>query len=372
MVVRKGLNMKTFPTLYKINSRGKKQYWRIDTTFHSYIICYGQYGGAEQSTEVQVKSGKNIGKANETTIDEQVLKEAEALWNKQKDKGYGETASVKSKESFIRPMLAQGYDKYPDKIKFPCYAQPKLDGVRALAVDGQIISRKGKEFTSCPHIIEEINRFKLSIDGLVLDGELYNHTDNFQDLISFIRREDASLETQAVEYHVYDCFYPNNKASFTFRNTLLQKLFSRHNFKYVKLVETRQVKNNVEVDEFHDDMVEAEYEGAMLRNADAPYLMDKRSYDLLKVKSFQTDEFEIVGAEQNKGRQSNQCTLVCITKDGARFGVKPAGNEKIREEYWTKRKQNIGKMLTVKYFEMTDSNPPVPRFPIGIAIRFDI
>ena len=50
------------------------------------------------------------------------------------------------------PMLAHSFDKHSKKIKFPCWVQPKLDGVRMLSKvsvkkeDGKVLiwSRKGK------------------------------------------------------------------------------------------------------------------------------------------------------------------------------------------------------------------------------------
>lgn len=356
------------PILYKINSRGKKQYWKITTTKNSYIVAYGQEGGKEQETEVVVPSGKNIGKANETTVSEQVELEAKSLWNKQIDKGYGETASQAQKESFIRPMLAQSYDKHAKKIIFPCYAQPKFDGCRALFHNGKLYSRKGKEFTSVPHIIDQINVFYPTNKDVVLDGELYNHNDTFQDLISFIRREEPSKETEVVEFHIYDAFYPGIDSGFRVRNDLLNSIFKNEKIgPSLKQVKTIVVKDKDEVDDFHDECVGDGYEGIMLRNAGGIYLMDKRSYDLQKVKSFTDGEFEIVGFERNKGRQSNQCTILCKTKEGKEFGAKPIGDEEKREWYLDNIKSLIGKMATVKYFELSEDN--IPRFPILLEVR---
>jgi len=355
------------PTLYKINSRGKKQYWKIRTTDKSYIVAYGQEGGKEQETEVIVPAGKNIGKANETTVSEQVELEAKSLWQKQIDKGYGETASQAQKESFIRPMLAQSYDKHAKKIIFPCYAQPKLDGCRALFHDGKLLSRKGKDFTSVPHIIQEAIDLVQDYPGLILDGELYNNSNTFQDLISYIRREEPSKETEVVEYWVYDCFYPDKIMSFEERYTLLLAIHSTYMPSHIQLVDTIIVKDAATVSDYHSEIVGDGYEGIMLRNKLAPYLMDKRSYDLQKVKSFTDAEFEIVGFERNKGRQSNQCTIICKTAEGKEFGAKPMGDEAKREWYLDNIQSLIGKMATVKYFELSEDN--IPRFPILLEVR---
>jgi len=66
-----------------------------------------------------------------------------------------------------------------------------------------------------------------------------------------------------------------------------------------------------------------------------------------------------------------QCTFTCVTEDGAEFGCKPMGTEAQREQYWTDFQAGklTGKMLTVKFFEWTTSDKPVPRFPVGVCIR---
>lgn len=40
----------------------------------------------------------------------------------------------------MKPILA-GEVTDPEKIKFPVYASPKYDGIRALVVDGLLVSR---------------------------------------------------------------------------------------------------------------------------------------------------------------------------------------------------------------------------------------
>ena len=67
------------------------------------------------------------------------------------------------------------------KINFPCWTQPKLDGVRMLSKvfakkeKGlvSIWSRKGKEITTLSNIQKELN--SILKEGESLDGEVYVH-----------------------------------------------------------------------------------------------------------------------------------------------------------------------------------------------------
>ena len=83
--------------LYKLDSKGKVRTWSIATFGNTYNQVHGILGGKMQSTFTEVKSGKNIGKANETTAEEQCQLEAEALWKKKRDRsGYTEEVGISS------------------------------------------------------------------------------------------------------------------------------------------------------------------------------------------------------------------------------------------------------------------------------------
>jgi ATP-dependent DNA ligase len=148
------MNTKHFPILFKQGGRGQTQEWVIlandlgDGTAE-YIVTHGQVGGAMQTTSTKVAVGKNIGKKNETTAFEQACLEAESKWKKQQDKGYCESLTDLSDAKLYLPMLAKSFKDYGHKIKFPCYVQPKLDGIRCIAHKTQagqiqLLSRKGK------------------------------------------------------------------------------------------------------------------------------------------------------------------------------------------------------------------------------------
>lgn len=189
-----------FPTLYKRDSKGALQYWKIFVyPDHSvgYYICtqYGKVGGKEQETEDAIFEGKNIGKANETSPHEQAVAEARSRWTKQIErKGYVENKEDVDKD--LRPgaeaMLAHRFDKYPDKIEYPCFIQPKLDGHRCIAVydNGKVelFSRQRKQITGLPHIESQLCKLLVGKEGrILLDGELYS------DLITLQRRPHVSI-----------------------------------------------------------------------------------------------------------------------------------------------------------------------------------
>lgn len=363
------MNTKVFPKLFKFTKNGSVQQWTIwverlvDGTAR-YLTEYGLVGGKIQNTHMYVRAGKNIGKANETTPFEQACSEAESKWKAQLDKGYAEGAPKKLPKT--QPMLAKKYK--PDaKLTWPLYYQPKLDGVRCVAhkvADGDIrmLSRKGKVFEHLGHITDVLD--KIMSVGDILDGELYRHGETFQKLISWIKRSQDN--TKKVQYFVYDMI---SDKPYSKRFDKICKIIGHNGQGIVRTTYTDKVYSHSDVAKKLDEQLARGFEGIMLRKPSSKYSIGRRSSGLLKVKKFIDEEFEIVGAEENKGRHEGQCVFVCKTDEGAKFKVKPMGTDEQRREYWDNHKGYIGKALTVKFFEWTSSKPKVPRFPVGVEIR---
>ena len=76
--------------------------------------------------------------------------------------------------------------KKKKEIKYPCYVQPKLDGVRCVAVYPDLFSRHGNPFPTLSHIKEELLK---NTEHLILDGELYSENFNFEKIISLVKKK---------------------------------------------------------------------------------------------------------------------------------------------------------------------------------------
>jgi DNA ligase-1 len=367
--------------LYKMDSKGKIRVLTVsygsDERGSFYEQEHGLLDGKLQTSRTYV-AGKNAGKANATTDEEQAEKEAESKRAKKRDRG-GYSESIPEDKPMM-PMLALTHDKHGHKIKYPAYVQPKLDGIRCFVhVDGESVtlkSRTGKEFTSLDHIADAVRELVSvmgkSVGSFILDGELYNHQfkEDFQGLVSAIKRDKPSENTHLVQFHCYD--YVAEDRDFKDRiDELYHMGWWLSEVSTIQIVPTFPVENLDEVVEQNSLWLEDGYEGSMIRNSKGGYQPNRRSPDLQKYKSFMDAEFEIVGAVENKGKMEGQCTFTCVTEDGTEFGCKPMGDESQREQYWIDFQAGklTGKMLTVKFFEWTTSENPVPRFPVGVIVR---
>lgn len=370
----------TFSTLYKKTSSGAIQYWIIEVNANQINTRYGQVNGAEQQTIDVIHNGKNAGKKNETTPSQQAEAEALAKWEKQKKKGYVESMEAAHTgeldaliEGGILPMLAHTFEKQGHKIKYPCYVQPKLDGIRCIAIlkNGKctLWSRTRKPIASCPHIIKEIeDSFKAG--DITLDGELYNSDfkNNFEHIVHLVRQEEPDPQHTDIQFHWYDVV---NGKPFKERQQIIasSSLFHHHQFKYIVPVLSSRVEAESDVADFFEMFTRQGFEGAMLRNSAGLYV-NKRSNDLIKVKEFQDEEFEICGIEEGRGKLAHHVgAFQCKTKSGETFFAKMAGETQRLRDYFENHKLWEGKFLTVKFQDYTSYG--IPRFPVGLRIRIN-
>ena len=142
-------------TLYGVTKKNKVKEWTIsvkDIGGEGYVYtCHGLVGGKQAGSMRIVDKGKNIGKSNETTPVQQAMKEAEAKIQKKIDERYRytvEDAVDAIKENF-RPMLAVSFDRHSSRVTYPCFAQPKLDGIRCIARASRYVRGLGPFARNC-------------------------------------------------------------------------------------------------------------------------------------------------------------------------------------------------------------------------------
>lgn len=377
--------MKIFPTLYKKTNTGAIQQWQIAVFDSTIQTIHGQVDGKLQTTTDTIHEGKNLGKANATTPETQALAEAEAKWTKQLKKGYvndqaaaeaGEVDAVI--EGGIPPMLSPnklyplGDANLAKKIVFPAAVQPKLDGMRCIAIVENGIctlwTRTRKRIPTVPHIVEALEKM-FAFTDVKLDGELYNHDyrNNFEDLMSILRGDEPDAEGKYLdaEYHVYDM--PVEDMPFMHRTRKVAELL-KDAVKPLMVVETRTVETQEQALQLQEKYEEQEYEGAMIRNMLGPYEPGRRSKHLQKMKTFVTDEFKITGAEDGRGKDAGTVAkFVCVTAEGKEFKPRLKATYARRRELMQHPEQWQGKVLTVRYKRMTADGKPY--IPIGMGIR---
>ena len=372
-----------FPALQGSSVSGKTMLWTIKVVPigpHGMIITKRGYkDGKMQISETMITEGKNIGKKNETTPYQQAISEAKTAWMKKCESGYAPVEDAAAEDEPVEqpvsrskgidasvplPMLAHDYNKRGKSIQFPCFVQRKLDGTRCVGIPQQgLFSRNRKSYPHMEHIVEELNKLP---PHMVLDGELYSTELTFQEIVGLVKRETLKAgdeeKQQKIQFHVYDLI---NEMPYSHRHDTLQALFDQYHFKHLVLVQTEHCESEDNMKEMHARYVENGYEGIMLRNKHGVY-ENNRSIHLQKYKEFFDMECKIVGYKEGDGAESG-CVIWLCELNGKQFACRPRGTREEREVLFQEGDAYIGKMLSVRYQEMTDEG--LLRFPVGLAIR---
>ena len=397
-----------FPPLFKTMSSGKVRFWELvihHYAHESHIVAkYGFTDGKVTDTKPTIiTQGKNIGKANETSIREQAFLEAQSKWNlKVKKEQFHEqnqgsqgsqgskaqsptksaTKSVANAKEF-RPMLAHKLEPSKSKFNVSYIAQPKLDGIRmnCVMINGEprFLTRTGKDIENFNALREDIKKCKIP-DGIILDGELgcfgKNPELTFQEATGIVKRKKGTVNAKEkyIKYVVYDLYDTNNTdMTFIERYNALAKMLRQKKDMLIELCchELFVVQSLPEIEQTLNRFLDEGYEGLMLRTQDGKYETDKRSKGLLKYKKFTDSEFEIIGFKEGKGNDKKTIIFDCKTPEGRMFSVRPAMTHGERSKMFEEASANpsmyVGKKLTVKYFELSPDG--IPRFPVGIVVR---
>lgn len=363
--------IEVMPTLYKRTSTGAVQSWHREIDGDKYRSVSGQKNGAKVESGWVTCTGKNIGKSNETTPEQQAQLECEAAYTKKLAQGgYHEDEADIDTPKFFKPMLAKQYaDDFPG-FGVKIIAQPKLDGVRCIATQDGLWSRQGKPFNGVPHIVSNLKPFFDRFPDAILDGELYADKldDNFNKIISLVKKKTptaAGLKQAAefISYHVYD--FPSEDGPFDVRYAKLEE-YAILDYDCIRLVPTTEVDDQDELDMLMENYVLAGYEGQIIRVANLPY-ENKRSKQLLKRKDFMDEEFKVVAISEGQGNRAGMAGFVTYElPDGREFGSGIKGSHDYCKTLLKEADKYIGGQGTVKFQNYTPDG--VPRFPVTIAL----
>jgi len=354
--------------LYKLDSKQKARILHIYTENSTLIQESGLVDGAKVKHE-KICTGKNIGKSNQTTPEEQAILQAKSKMEEKLSEGYFLTIEEAKSIKVVMPMLALSYNDEKSKIKWvnPVYISPKMDGMRCHIVveNGNIklMSRAGKEITTLQHIKDVIQTIIKPTSNFILDGECYCHG-SFQENMRLIKKVRPG-ETEKVCFVMYDIVSIKRYIDrFNFARLIVEKCKSD----VIKLVETIQISSEADLIMHHEDWLSKGFEGSMLRHSpDEGYQSNARSKYLLKYKDFQDIALPIIDIIANDANPSHGTPVFELNGKQFKCGVKMAHSE--REDLLTNKDKYIGKIGEIRFFEYTEDL--VPRFGVFCGIKLD-
>lgn len=276
-----------------------------------------------------------------------------------------------------QPMLAVAtIPCLETQVNYPCYIQPKLDGIRCVAINGVAYSRKMKPIPN-----KHIQKFFAEHNLHGLDGELMVMGD-FNKVQSAVMSEDGEPDFYYATYDYWDSSLPYSERVKLYTNIVSAVGVDFH----LRSVHPVVVENAEQAANAVNQFVRLGYEGGMLRSMNGKYKQGRSTIKegyLLKLKSFLDDEAVVIGFEErlhNTNEQerdergyakrsskkegmvgANTLGSLLVNWNGVKFSIGSGFDDAQRKEIWNNKEKYLGKLVTFKYQEL--SKYGVPRFP---------
>ena len=271
-------------------------------------------------------------------------------------------------------MLAHDGANHESKITGKKLVEPKLDGVRCLTVidyENQTVTqytRNGKVLENFTHITDYLSQYINEFGrSMILDGEVVSHT--FQDLMKQVHRKD-NVQAGDARLVLFDCLplvefkQGISVMGLRRRREFLknwQNIFADSGF--IEIVSQREfdldvLTDEIEFKDYNQEMVEAGYEGIMIKDPNSKYEC-KRSTAWLKQKPFIEVSLTVTGYEEGTGRnQSRLGALICEGEDDGKTICVNCGSgfsDDDRTELWAGRDSLVGQVVEVRADAVTQN-----------------
>jgi DNA ligase-1 len=360
--------------LFKIDENGNVRVWSMEINLldpSQYRAVSGVLNGKMVESGWKTAKPKNVGKVNATTAEMQAVLEVDRKYLDQLETGgYYETIDEAREkvQAYFECMLAHKYVDHKDKVSFPVFEQPKLDGIRCLAGRFDLKTRNGKPLLSTPHIHKQLSFLFDSYPKITFDGELYNHElkSDFEKIVSLVRKtkptdKDKAESAKLVDYWIYDVYDPDRPDMTTMERANFLDHLIGDGFQNIVNVGLHPVYSQEELDEVYGNHIESGYEGQMVR-IDAPY-EQKRSRNLLKRKEFEDKEFTVEYVEEGVGNWAGAVKRVYIRlEDGSIQKAGVRGSYETLALYLKEKDSFPGTEVTVRFQGRTSDGKL--RFPV--------
>lgn len=353
--------------LYKLSTTGATQVIDMEIIGAVYTRTWGQLDGKMQSKATTAKP-KNIGKANETSAEEQAIIEAKAVWTKKQKANY--STSMEAPVSVNLPMKVKSLQDQIKNVVYPCVSTPKLNGVNGTyrLIDDELIltSRGGETYPPIPHLEDELREIMTMLNSNEVNGELYIHGEHLQDITSAVKKPKEL--SKRLTFNIFDI--ADSSADYDTRRDIMSFVeCNTTENQYVIFLTGTECDDMNEIEIHYNQCMDAGLEGTVIKNLDGLYKHNTRSCAQFKYKKTLDDEFKVIGYDLDK---NNHVVFKCTIdsrphKDPGVFKVKLKGTNEERLAMAAEADNYIGKFLKIEY--ETLSKDGIPLKPVGIMFR---
>lgn len=270
-------------------------------------------------------------------------------------------------------------NKVNEIIEKGVYVSPKYDGYRCLAIvdNGTVtlLSRNGTEYNNFPTVAEALLD-NYPTGQYVFDGEIMS--DDFQAMQRSAFANKRGTTVGDVKFHIFGYIPFDEWKAQKFKMKTSKRLELLYGLEKEKFTgDVLQVVHHVftrsmdEVLKLERDYLAQGYEGAMAL-PDIPYYLGKKSNRLLKFKTMESQDCEVIGFYEGKKGTRLEGTFggfIVKQEDGQECRVGTGFSDEDRKHLMLTIDTWHNTIIEVKYQELT--NDGIMRFPVFMRKRPD-
>ena len=269
----------------------------------------------------------------------------------------GETATLARTSPSL--MLANVYR--PGILVTDYWVSEKYDGVRGYW-DGEALWTRGGERVAPPAW------FTATWPRQPMDGELWAGRGQFGKAVSTVRQQAPDDDAwRTMRFMVFDL--PAQGGTFTERIPALNGLVSQIDQPWVQAVAQLRLADHQALQAMLDKMVKNGAEGLMLHRGASLY-KGQRSDDLLKLKTHEDAEAQVISHVPGKGKHAGKLGALLVEIAGSEGG--PARRFKLGTGFTDAQRENpppVGSTVTFRFRGLNSSG--IPRFASFMRLRED-
>lgn len=274
------------------------------------------------------------------------------------------------------------------KLRYPLLGSAKLDGIRSVVKDRELVSRKGIRIPSmqCQSLFNHLEHCDGELmEGCITDINVYNRTQG---------HVQSANKPGDMSYHLFDYTHPDwVSRPYHERLDFLASYFGSNPASKVCVVEHEYLASYEELLAYEEDCLGQGFEGIMLNDPVAPYKNGRSTFNqgwLLKLKRFEDCEGALIAFEPTYHNTNEKVRdeLGYAKRSQAKEGLVPIGmvGKFIVESEWGPievapgmfthdertyiwENQNKFLMKSLKYRFFKHGMKDKPRFPRAIGWR---
>lgn len=285
----------------------------------------------------------------------------------------------------MKPMLGCEVDL--SKLRYPCLASPKLDGIRALIINGVVMSRSLKPIPN-QHVQKLFSKFEYW-DGELIVGAPTSKT-CYRDTVSGVMSVDGEPD---VKLFAFDHFkHPSDR----YQNRLVNLNRTKTLPSNVLILPQHVVTCESTLLKLEDQLLNEGYEGLILRDPDGHYKFGRSTVKegvLMKLKRFVDSEAVVIGFEERmhngneattnelgrtkrsshaagKTRRGDLGAIICRNAEDVTFSIGTGFTDDQRQTIWEDQDKYLGKLAKFKFFPV--GVKVAPRHPVFLGWRDEI